>query len=819
MNPNWIFIGDVSSMRNQLHLLGMIFASLLIGHLSSARGDESSSQSILDLSNAVVVAPASQSGPQRQAVRMLVEEVERRTNLRWPVQVNRPEDGKPVVIVGSGTSLDAFNVDMKKGPDGSSISGKAEGFRAWTDSSRRTVIIQGNDDRGVLFGIGRVLRELRMGQNRVGMPGSFRVVTSPAYPLRGHQLGYRPKTNSYDGWDLDQWETYIRDLAVFGVNTVELIPPTSDDEGDSPHFPRPPMEMMIGMSRLLDRYGLNVGIWYPAMEKGAEDPEVVSKTLASWDETLRQLPRVDAIFVPGGDPGHSEPKHLMPFLEKATEVLHRHHPRAEMWVSPQGFDQKWLDQFYELLKKEPVWLTGLVYGPHTRADLESLRDSIPSRYPIRLYPDITHTMKCQFPVEDWHLAFWLTEGREPINPRPRASTIQFRAVTPGTRGFVSYSEGCNDDVNKFIWSALGWDPDSNEIETLRQYSRYFIGDRFTDGFAQGLRALERNWIGSPSNNPAIEITLRQFQDMERVASPNDLRNWRFQQALFRAYYDSYVRDRHDYESNLEHRAIEIIRRASEVGSREAIARAQSILSQATSQPVSQNRRTRVFELGAALFQSIHMQLSVPRYGAIGEERGANLDSIDAPLNNRAWLEKQFREIRELPLEAERVRKLEELTRRTDPGAGGYYDELGDPDNRPHLIPGPGYDKDPMLRLTRTGIHKRPEWPLFWMHTAESLYDAPLKMRYTDLEPDARYRVRVIYTGGIFTTRIRLQADGVQVHPYLKKPDPVHPVEFEIPVSATKDGTLELTWNQEPGRGGNGRGCQIAEVWLIRERSR
>jgi hypothetical protein len=26
----------------------------------------------------------------------------------------------------------------------------------------------------------------------------------------------------------------------------------------------------------------------------------------------------------------------------------------------------------------------------------------------------------------------------------------------------------------------------------------------------------------------------------------------------------------------------------------------------------------------------------------------------------------------------------------------------------------------------------------------------------------------------------------------------------------------LNWTQEPGAGGNGRGCQVAEVWLIKQ---
>jgi hypothetical protein len=42
-----------------------------------------------------------------------------------------------------------------------------------------------------------------------------------------------------------------------------------------------------------------------------------------------------------------------------------------------------------------------------------------------------------------------------------------------------------------------------------------------------------------------------------------------------------------------------------------------------------------------------------------------------------------------------------------------------------------------------------------------------------------------------------------------------PLEFDIPAEATLDGGLTLTWSQEAGVGGNGRGCQVAEVWLMK----
>jgi hypothetical protein len=667
----------------------------------------------------------------------------------------------------------------------------------------------------VLFAVGRLLRELRMDRDRVKLPTGFRTASSPRYPVRGHQMGYRPKTNSYDAWDVPQWEQAIRDLAVFGTNMVELIPPKSDDDADSPHFPRPPMEMMIAMSRLLDDYGLDVGIWYPAIEGDYADPRVVESTLTAWDEVFRKLPRVDAVFVPGGDPGHSRPRDLLPFLERAADVLHRSHPKAGIWVSTQGFDESWQDEFNAILRKRPQWLAGLVYGPHTRADLDAVRSLAAENYPIRLYPDITHTIKCQFPVEDWDLAFFLTEGREPINPRPRAYRTIFRSMAPGTIGFASYSEGCNDDVNKIVWSALGWDPDAREIDILREYARYFIGPRFADGFAQGLLSLERNWEGPLLGNPTIEVTLRQFQDMERAAAPRDRANWRFEQALYRAYYDAYVAERLQYETALESRAKQVLRRAGELGSTTAMSEAEAVLDRAKTDRVAQDRRARVSELAEGLFQSIRMQLSVPRYQAIGEERGANLDAIDAPLNNRDFLKRRFAEAWDLSTESERLAALAALVNRTDPGPGGFYDALGDPRQRPHLVPGPGLARDPMLRQTRTGFQFRPDWPMSWCRFAESLYDAPLRMHYTELDPEATYRIRIVYTGDRFHIRLRLMADGIEVHDWLKKPEPIKPVEFDIPRAATADGVLDLTWTPEPGRGGNGRGCQVAEVWLMR----
>ena len=208
-------------------------------------------------------------------------------------------------------------------------------------------------------------------------------------------------------------------------------------------------------------------------------------------------------------------------------------------------------------------------------------------------------------------------------------------------GFLTYSEGCNDDVNKAVWSALGWNPDVDITQVLRDYGRYFIGPDMADAFAQGLLALERNWRGPLLSNAGVDVTLAQFQDLERRASPQQKLNWRFQQALYRAYYDAYLRARLTDETARERRALELLANARSGNPLSAIAAAETALTVEPNARAGAALRARVFELAEALFQSVRMQLSVPRYAAIDAGRGANLDLIDRPITNADWLLKRF----------------------------------------------------------------------------------------------------------------------------------------------------------------------------------
>ncbi|MEO7652792.1 MAG: hypothetical protein ABIZ80_20210, partial [Bryobacteraceae bacterium] len=387
-------------------------------------------------------------------------------------------------------------------------------------------------------------------------------------------------------------------------------------------------------------------------------------------------------------------------------------------------------------------------------------------------------------------------------------------------GFLTYSEGCNDDVNKAVWSGVGWSPEAHVDDILREYSRFFIGDTMADGFAQGLLALERNWRGPLLGNTGVDQTLKQFQQLERNATPQDLQNWRFQQALYRAYYDAYVRSRLVQETAAESRAIAHLRDARRVGSAVAMNAAEGEFDRAAGSGAA-DLRARVFELAEALYQSIRMQLGVSRYKAMAG-RGNNLDTIDAPLNNRLWWRRLFEGVRAGGDEPQRVKAIDGFLDWENSGPGGFYDSLGDPSRSPHLVRGQGYQRDPdFLFSPRTGFRPQPDAPLAWMRFAETQYETPLQMRYTGLDKSARYKVRIVMSGeavsGASPISLRLRAnEQIVIHDYTKKPVPIRPLEFDIPAEATAGGELRLSWDLQAGAGGPGRGCQMSEVWLIRQ---
>jgi hypothetical protein len=767
-------------------------------------------------------------------VDLLITEEFSRTGIRWQLTRGAAGAGKRngnTIVVGELAELPhmlapAFmSLWREQAPD-ASFQAKREGFtiRTFREHGGTTVVVAGNDGRGVLYGAGCLLRHMEMSSGEALLPDGLSETEAPEVPIRSHQIGYRFKNNTYDAWTLPMFEQQIRELAVFGISGLQVISPNSDDQQSSPLFPAPALDTVVGISRLLDKYGLDCDLYYPEMRKDYRNPITVASELRDFEALVKAMPRINALYVPGGDPGHTAPGPLLALVEKQTAILKRYHSHATVWVSAQGFDQKDFAEFYRLLRDEhPGWLTGVFFGPQSRDRFEKQRARIPAKYRMLFYPDIGHTMYAQFPVPQWDPVFALTEGREPIDPRPVDETHIYQHFARLHTGFVTYSEGVNDDVNKLLWTQLGWSSDTDPRDTLEEYSRYFFGPRLgnepSSRVAESIFELEQDWRGPIASNGQTQVTFALLNRLNAEASPKQQNNWRFESLLYRADYDAYLQARLKVESAQQGAALRQLVNAPVLGSTAAM---DAALKEFEPPATATGIRARIEALAAQLFEHVGLQLSVTKYGASGIERGANLDRIDIPLNDRVWMERRFADIRRMPGEKQRLAAIDEIVNWTHRADGAIYDDLGNPGAEPHLVRGKGFIADPeMYETAIDGVadHTTEDgWRMSQLTYAETLYEYPLEVHYKGLDNHTHYKVRLVYAGEEYTLPLELIAnDSVVIHGLrLRKCNP-ETVEFELPTEATSGGTLDLKWNRPRGIGGGGRGRQVAEIWLLPQR--
>ena len=752
----------------------------------------------IDLSKAGIIASPNIKSPVRETViRVFQEEIAQRLAIN--LKVLKSADKSPLIAFAlvSDKDLNGVIVPLRTGEN--LPEKKPEGFRIICDRSdgKEILWLIGADERGILFAAGQFLRTANISKNRIFFNEFDQIATSPAFPIRGHQLGYRNTANSWDAWSVEQYEKYIRELALFGSNCIENIPFQDGPPGPNMKVPRD--EMNMAMSNICKNYGLDYWVWAPS-DADLSDQNKFTEEIKKHSEFYKSCPRLDGVFFPGGDPGNNHPKFVMPFLKALAAELKKYHPAAGVWISLQGFNEEEVDYFYQYLKENnPDWLAGVVCGPGS-PDIADTRFRLPEKYRVRHYADITHTVRCQYPTLNWDQAFALTEGREVCNPQPFYYAKIHNRFAPFTDGFLSYSDGVHDDVNKVIWSQMAWNPEMDVRQVLVEYSRFFFGSSLSEAGADGILALERNWAGPVEENGAIETTFAFWQNLESK-HPELKENWRWQQLVMRAYYDTYVKRRKIYEQGLEKKANLILEQAASAGLEKVMNDALAIVNLADNNPVAPELRQKIVDYCEALFRSVGMQTSVNKYNASGAERGAILDFIDYPLNNRWWLADEFEKIRKMPSEKEKLDRIEVIWKWENPGPGSYYDNVSD------------LSKGPRVKTTVDDATDFAWWDkgMSRKRLSTQLFQNFPELGYADLDPNGRYLIRIAGYGEAL-----LRIDGDRIEPILYNKGLEEFKEFLVPRKLVSDGKIEVTFDQPEESHLNWRQMsKVCDVWLLK----
>lgn len=755
-------------------------------------------QEKLNLARAnILISPQIKSPIQETTEEILVEEIEKRTSIHLQVADNW--EGNTTLAIALENDNDLYGKKLPLNSKRVSEGLKEEGYRIFHEGEgkQHTIWIIGADTRGVLFGIGKLLRMANMHEGEITIESSIDISEAPEYPLRGHQFGYRNTANSWDAWTIEQFDQHFREQVLFGANSFENIP--FQKVNSSPHFKVNPQLMEVELSKICEKYDAEYWVWTPAPHDLTIE-NAHQEGLAEQEAFYAKCPRLDGVFVPGGDPGENHPAQLIPYLNDLSVILKEYHPKAGIWVSLQGFNKEKVEYFFDYLEQNnPDWLKGLVYGPSSPPiDLE--RKLLPKKYLHRFYPDITHTVRCQYPVDNWDQAFALTLGREPCNPQPLMYTDLFHKDSQFTDGFITYSDGTHDDVNKVLWSQLGVNPQKDPKEIILEYSRFFFGPEVAEAATEGIFALEKNWEGPIMSNDSIEKTLALWKRLEEN-NPQLADNWRWQQLVMRAYYDAYIQDRLAFEKELEAEANEILAQAKTIGAEVAMNDALQQLNKATTDMVSQDLKEKVFVYGDKLFQSIGAQLSVEKYQARSAERGAILDFIDYPLNNRWWLEDEFEKIRELGTEKEKLERLNFIRTYDSPGEGSFYDNVSSADAK-HVTSKTDDAID--FLWENEGLSRK--------RLSTQLFQFTPTLEYHDLDPNANYLIRVSGFGEAL-----LRANDQRLVPTKYEKGFEEFKEFPLPKDLIKDGILKLSFDKPDEEHLNWRKqSRVTDVWLIKE---
>lgn len=673
------------------------------------------------------------------------------------------------------------------------ISDESENETFSVFQSENRIVVTAHRLRSLIYGFGLFIRKSEFADGRIILTQNIAGVYTPSMKIRGHQLSYTDMNNTYDAWSEEQFRQYFIDLMLFGNNTIECDSGGKGEENRLMKYSR--REMMRLNAIACDELDLDLSVWHPLSKKKTDE-----ETLEELRETYGALCKLNVLFPPGGDPGDLQAEDFVERCKKMKRELVKFFPDAKMYPSAQAPHcyPDWGERFAKKMAELPEEIDGIIYGPNHAMPLDELRRKIDKRYPFRFYPDITHNVRCEVPVhfqnDDWHYALAATLSREAVNPRPSEFRLHHRVTRQYVDGSVSYSEGVNDDLNKFIWTAMDFDFDCNLRESVADYARAFFAGTDTQKVTNAIFSLEQNWVGDPAENSTIDYTYELFRELE-ADYPELSENWRFMLHLFRAYCDKIVRDRRIFELKL----------INEARSAENAQQALKILGTDFNADYRE-KRDRLFPLAQKLNELIGIQLDVEHFGGMNKERGCTLDTIDNPVTDRVWLinkieadPENFRDY----FNRNKIEKDEYYFSFADHGfeicgkqTGEYYMDFQGDDNFDSALP---------MCMTKVFDHFNFKCNVAGLTGG----DYKLRITYKDRPNDKIIHHRVCVNGNV--VHDGAQYGGVRDEAFSKKylADGYVSVVYDIPEAYLKNGCAELEITEPLD------GFMISEFWFVK----
>ena len=449
----------------------------------------------------------------------------------------------------------------------------AEGYRI-EDRQGGGVRIAGNDERGLVAGVGKFLRTSRYDKGGF-TPGTWRGTSVPTRQTRGIYFATHFH-NYYHDAPVEEIERYVEDLALWGFNELAVWYDMHHFNGaDDPQavvFRKRLHAIMAAAKRI----GMGVSLTLigneaygnspaelratPGAGRGGSYPcavcpskpegmKYILKILGEWFDGAADLkPRFVWIWpYDQGSCGCAEckPWGSKGFMKCVTEVgnlARTKMPGTKIVLSTWMIDQGEWGGIKEQLARTKGLADEILLEPSVGPAIDPKDPGLP----IFGFPEIS--MHETFP--------WGGFGATPLTAHSQG---QWNSAKGFSRGGFPYSEGIYEDLTKVVFSQFYWS-DQPAAETVKEYITFEFSPDLVDEIARVVKTLEQNhhwrwWPGEldgvklemdwfpskgakPQADPGAEEAYAAMQRVDGLLTPQAKKAWRWRQLYLRALLDA-----------------------------------------------------------------------------------------------------------------------------------------------------------------------------------------------------------------------------------------------------------------------------------------
>ena len=769
------------------------------------------------------------------------------------------ETGELLILLGIAENHDAVSEqfeshrieplnDADPGPEGFIL-------KTLPQSNSLTLLAAGVDERGVLYAVGEILRQIVITEGGLSLPFPLEVRTAPAFEIRGTQYGqsHIAKTRAkVRDWTEEETKRMILDYALAGANVF------STAAGPIFDFLKSYGLMTQGS------FGANTGSGPPEWEAKESIgrtgylclsvPEAVDAQLERCENEFRSSPTFDFVKFHGGDGGGCECDLCNPYgltfirvVERMAEIIHKYHPETRVYITNQKFDDEDDLAIFKYLQEKPRdWLWAFGYGPGSdamswqpghrqthRMDLfrypgfgpfgrycQEIIHQLPPQQVLVFYNEITHWRYSQhgyiqmYPRADrngdlpphWNhfiyerrpdQALTMVYDRLTFFAWPRYYHWVFNQLLRYGVGDITHSSGHHDHFNQWMWQRLLWAPQTRVEDVVNEYCRTWFGEEAAPLMSEALFQLEENL----EENPDVPITEKEGIDRyyrlvkeAGALMPEHLMgtSWLWREYMQKASLDKYIQRSVQQQTTL-------------------LARIEARIAEGF----------KVDDLDTAIIETLPWFDEIPETeemrelreeaGRLGEEsnalygvRNEGYFNLDHDFIGLGWMKRQLERARNANGKEKR-KLLWTILHYEDPGEGGFYDNCGTFNPAPNLVNGYPYDHGQPYVSNMLSEANRPSQRSMSFTQDE---EKGVTFHYRGLDPNAEYQIRFTLLRPWYQERYAMrmnqksQAIYADDFPLAENQEiPERMSEFftyDIPQEAVQDGELLVRLEKSPG---------------------